>query len=203
MSSSILSLLANERTSVGKESTSAIRKQGLVPAIVYGAAGQSDAHVATSVSVVAKELVQVLKNPLGRNVTIELTTQRTNGVADVCKVIPYRIDRDPITLKVLHVDFFRVTDTTPVEVTVELKLTGTAPGVKLGGMLVQKRNVVVIRSLPQNIPAFVSVDLSNLNVNQSIRIKDIASDQFETVSPGELIIVEVVSKGKAEESKQG
>lgn len=203
MSQAPVALVAKERTRVGKEASSALRKEGRVPATVYGNTGQDSPTPAVSVSVEAKALIQSLKTPLGRNVTLSLTVERESGGVEQCLAFPYRIERDPITLKVLHVDFLRVDEKHPVEVTLELKLTGTAPGVKLGGVLVQKRRNITIHSLPQNIPAFIPVDLSELGVNQSIRIKELKSDQYEIVTPGDLIVVEVVSKGKTEEESRG
>jgi len=203
MSQSPVALVAKERTRVGKEASSALRKEGRVPATVYGNTATTQDLPAVSISVEAKALVQSLKTPLGRNVTLSLTVERENGASEQCLAFPYRIERDPISLKVLHVDFLRVDDQHPVEVSLELKLTGTAPGVKLGGMLVQKRSSITIRSLPQHIPAFIPVDLSQLGVSQSIRIKELASSQYEIVTPGDLIVVEVVSKGKSEEEKRG
>lgn len=203
MSQSPVALVAKERPRVGKEASSALRKEGRVPATVYGQTDQSANLPALSVSVEAKALVQSLKTPLGRNVTLSLTIEREEGGTVSCLAFPYRIERDPISLKVLHVDFLRVDEKNPVEVNLELKLVGSAPGVKLGGVLVQKRSNITIKSLPQNIPAFIQVDLSHLTVNQSIRIKELASDLYEIVTPGDLIVVEVVSKGKTEEESRG
>ncbi|NBV42322.1 50S ribosomal protein L25, partial [bacterium] len=121
---------AKVREEVGKNRSASLRSEGLVPATIYG-----DQKDPISVSVNPRDLIPVYRGPLGKNTVISLQVEN-NGQTSTEEVISYKIDRDPISLEIKHVDFLRVTDK-PVRAEVALKLTGSAPGVKLGGMMMQ------------------------------------------------------------------
>ena len=96
-----------------------------------------------------------------------------------------------------------MSDASRIKVTVPLKLTGTAPGVKVGGMLMQHISELKIEVSPHQIPQFVEVSLSNLGVNQSIKVRDMETEQFRIVSQPNQIIVAVTAKGKSEDETPG
>ncbi len=179
-------VVAQERDNLGKTATKLLRAKGLVPGTVYGASKDP-----ISVTVEKRELIKVYRGPKGRNALISL--QINGGVTE--SVISYRIDRNPLSLEIEHVDFLRLDPSKPVKVVVPLKLVGVAPGVKLGGMMMQNFSSITISAVPSNIPECVEVDLSNLGVNQGIKVKSLENDQFKIESNRELVIVQVNAKG--------
>lgn len=186
-------IAAKQRKNVGKNDAKALRRSGSVPAIIYGSAGE-----AVPVIVNTRDLIMIYRGPLGRNtpITIELETE---GGSVKETVVSYRVDRNPLSLAIEHVDFLRVTNESRVRLTVPLKLTGTAPGVKVGGMLMQHISELKIEVSPQQIPQFVEVSLLNLGVNQSIKVRDMETEQFRIISQPNQMIVAVTAKGKSED----
>jgi large subunit ribosomal protein L25 len=189
---------AQVRSKVGKNNSKALRGTGLVPATVYG-----EGNAPVSVTVQKRDLIKVYRGPRGKNTPISLQISAEGSETTVQQVLSYRVDRNPLSLEIEHVDFMRVGETSSVKVIVPLKLVGTAPGVKLGGMMMQNFSTITIQSVPGNIPDFVNVDLSELGVNDAIRVKSLENDQFKILTSRESIIVAVTAKGGKSEDTPG
>lgn len=184
---------AKHRSKVGKNGSKALRGEGQIPAVIYGNGGENLPVVVNN-----RQLVSVYRGPLGRNTPIVISVEGENGASKET-VISYRVDRNPLSLAIEHVDFLRVSEDSKVEMTVPLKLIGSAPGVKLGGMMRQHISEVKIEVAPQLIPSAIQIDLSGLGVNEAIKVQDIKSDSFRVLSQPNQIIVAVTAKGKAAE----
>jgi len=106
---------------------------------------------------------------------------------------------DPVSRHLLHADFYRVAMDKPITVTVPIVLRGEAPGVKQqGGLLDFVHREIEIECLPADIPEHIDVDVSELMLNQSIRLRDILGTmKWTPVSEGDLMLVHVVAQ-KAE-----
>ncbi|NDC82329.1 50S ribosomal protein L25 [bacterium] len=184
-------IIAESRTALGKNNAKALRKDGRVPATVYGNSGE-----ARSVIVSSRDLIRIYRGKLGKNTPITLQIGGDNSSETV---ISYRVDRNPLSLAIEHVDFLRITDESRVKVRVPLKLIGSAPGVKLGGMMMQSISSIIIEVSPTKTPEFIPVDLSGLGVNQVIKVKDLANENFVIKSELNAIVVSVTAKGKVED----
>ena len=169
------------------------RKNGFIPAIVYG---HNEPNV--SIWIDEKSFTKILHTKSGPNILIKLNL----GNGDVKTVIIKEIQRNVLTHKPIHIDFLVVSMKEKIEVNVPIKVVGEAPGVKIsGGILEHILRELTIRCLPNEIPEFIEVDVSKLNIGDSILVKDLPElKNIEILSDKNSIIVNVVSPTRIEET---
>jgi large subunit ribosomal protein L25 len=189
-------LEATVRTTIGKNEARRTRREGKVPATVYGASSAGGSRDAVSIAVEPKALLKILHSEAGANTLISL---RLDG-ADT-KVLVKDFQLDPITHHVLHADFYRVAMDRMIEVTIPILLKGEPKGVKLqGGILEFVRREIQIECLPSDIPEHVDVDVTELMVGQGVRLRDVAtSPKWRPLTDGDAMLVHVIV-AKAEEA---
>ena len=185
-------LQAEKRAGRGKNEARRLRAQGRIPAVVYGA----EKGKATEIAVDPKVLMRILHSESGVNTLIGLQVE---GGDTRVLVKEYQID--PIGHKLLHADFYQVAMDKTLTLTVQIVMKGEAPGVKQQGGIVDFVNREIdIEVLPGDIPENIVVDISELMLNQGIRVRDLqtADAKWKPISDPDLMIVHVVSV-KAEE----
>jgi large subunit ribosomal protein L25 len=187
---------ATVRETIGKNEARRTRREGKVPAVVYGAASEGASRDAVSISVDPKALLKILHSEAGANTLISL---KLGGVDT--KVLVKDFQLDPVTHQVLHADFFRVNMDRRIEVTIPVLVKGEAKGVKLqGGILEFIRREIEIECLPTDIPEHVDVDVSELMVGQGVRVRDVATNpKWRSLTDLDTMLVHVIL-AKAEES---
>lgn len=159
------------RTDVGKKATKAIRKAGEVPAVLYSK--EKTIHFATTQKAV-KSLIYTPKFKLAQ-VDVDGTTYRA-----IVKDIQF----DPVTDDIVHMDFLHLIDGHPVKIEVPVRFNGTAPGMRAGGKLLRLMRRIKVKTTPENMVNELSLDISSLELGQSIRVRDIAPvDGVEVMSP--------------------
>jgi large subunit ribosomal protein L25 len=190
-------LEAVKRDRFGKNEAGRLRREGQVPGVLYGGApGPSGKPEATPIAVQPKALSRILHSETGANTLITLTLD-----GDSNRVMLKEYQLDPITHHLLHADFYRVAMDKPITVTVPVVLRGEAPGVKQqGGLLDFVHREVSVECLPADIPEGIEVDVSNLMLNQSIRLREVVeSVKWKPVSDLDIMLVHVVApKAEAE-----
>ncbi|MFN7915562.1 MAG: 50S ribosomal protein L25 [Vicinamibacterales bacterium] len=191
-------LEATVRTTIGKNEARRTRREGKVPAVVYGAASEGASRDAVSISVEPKALLKILHSEAGANTLISLKLDGSDT-----KVLVKDFLLDPITHQVLHADFYRVAMDRMIQVTIPVLLKGESKGVKVGGGILEfVRREIEIECLPSDIPEHVDVDVTELGVNQGIRVKDVAtSPKWKPLTDVDTMLVHVIL-AKAEESAQ-
>ncbi|MDR2697321.1 MAG: 50S ribosomal protein L25 [Holophagales bacterium] len=153
------------RTEIGKSANRKLRREGLIPATVYGL-GED----AVSLKISPKIVARVLSSPTGMNSLIYLQREGT----DIKRhVIIKSLQRNPITGRLIHVDFMRVDPKHKIRVHVPIHLVGTPVGIKEGGILEFVQREIEIECLPNLIPAHVDVDISHLRIAENIRLDEI------------------------------
>jgi large subunit ribosomal protein L25 len=179
-------LKAVPREGRGKNEARRLRTTGQVPAIVYG--GPSPA---ASVAVEAKPLLRIMHSESGANTLIAL--QLDGG--EMTRVILKDFLLDPVSHRLLHADFYRVAMDKAITVTVPVEVQGESKGVKVqGGVLDLPHREVQIECLPGEIPEHLVVDVSELLIGQSVRLRDLAVDaRWSPVSDPETMLVHVVA----------
>jgi large subunit ribosomal protein L25 len=186
-------LEATTRDSFGKNEARRIRREGKVPAVLYG----GDKKDATPIAVEPRALLRILHSESGQNTLISL---KLGGAGDSPRVLVKDFQLDPITHHLLHADFYRVAMDKLIQVTIPVTVHGEPKGVKQqGGILEFIRREIVIECLPGDIPEHVDVDVSELMLHQGIRLRDIATNpKWKPVTEGDAMLVHVIMP-KAEE----
>ena len=184
-------LQAEKRDGRGKNEARRLRASGRIPAVVYGA----EKGKAVEIAVDPKILMRILHSESGVNTLIGL---KVDGGDTRVMVKEYQID--PIDHKLLHADFYQVAMDKALTVTVPIVMKGEAPGVKQQGGIVDFVNrEIEIECLPGDIPENIVVDISELMLNQGVRVRDLTEGaKWKPVTDGDLMIVHVVAL-KAEE----
>ena len=189
-------LEATRRDTIGKNEARRTRREGQVPAVVYGAATDGAGREATPIAVSPKALLRILHSESGANTLITLKL----GAADA-RVLVKDYQLDPITHQILHADFYRVAMDRAIQVTIPVIVKGESKGVKQqGGILEVVRREIEIECLPGDIPEHIEVDVSELMLHQGVRVRDVATNpKWTPITEPETMLVHVIMP-KAEES---
>jgi len=193
-----ITINGSQRESVGKSSTKALRNAGKVPCVVYG--GEKPVHFSADEISFSK----LVYTPNAHTVIISL-----DGKEEINAVIQ-DIQFHPVTEKILHIDFFQLFENKEINMTIPVKFSGNAPGVRLeGGLLFKNKRKLYVKALPKNLPDFISVDLSNLNLNDKVTIQDLLNDNYSFLHPENMVVCQVkmsrasMSLTTAEEGDEG
>ena len=161
---------ANARPTTGKKSTKATRREGLVPCVIYG--GEKVVHC-SGPALAFRDLVYTPAFKLAE-ITVDGTTYKC-----ILKDITFH----PVTDEIEHMDFLQLVDGKPLKVMIPIRFKGVAPGVKTGGRLNQKVRKVKIKTTPDSLVPELFVDISNLQLNESVRVRDIeVTDKMEVMT---------------------
>lgn len=158
-----LSVVVRQDNEQGKGASRRLRKQNLVPAIIYGGKGE-----AVSIAVKYNELVKAIQNEAFFSHILELDV---NGTKE--EVIIKAMQRHPSKGIPLHADFQRIVRGQTMNFTVPVHIVGTSKGVKAGGILQTNMTEVEITCLPRQLPEFIEVDISKLEIGDVIRLSDL------------------------------
>ena len=190
-------LEAVKRDGRGKNEANRLRMSGQIPAVVYGSQGDKQKPVGVAVSVDPKQLLRILHSDSGANTLISL---KVEGDTEA-RVMVREYQLDPITHQLLHADFYRLALDKEITVAVPIVLKGEPKGVKQqGGLLDFVTREIQVLCLPTQIPEHIDVDVTELLLNQSIRLRDLSqSGTWKAVSDPETMIAHVVVP-KAEEA---
>src|SRR5687767_8531683 len=189
-------LQAETREGRGKNEARRLRARGRIPAVVYGA----DKGKAVEIAVDPKMLLRILHSDSGVNTLIGL--QLDGGDT---RVLVKEYQLDPIDHKLLHADFYQVAMDKKLTLTVPIVLKGEARGVKQQGGIVDFVNrEIEIEVLPADIPEHIDIDISELMMNQGLRVRDLQTEgaKWTALSDADMMIVHVVAP-KAEEPAPG
>lgn len=176
-----------QRAENGSAAARRLRRLGRVPAVIYGEIEKS-----VQVSLDSHELMLALKQD---HAILNLSMG-----SEKHRVIVREIQRHPVKDTIIHVDFMQVKKGQKLTLSVPLKFEGKPIGVKEGGMLDEVRNEVEIQVLPKDIPNFIEINIENLAVGDSIRVKDIETENFEVLTDADSVICRCeIPRGLVEE----
>ena len=98
----------------------------------------------------------------------------------------------PVSDKILHIDFFQLHPGKEINMIIPVKIVGTAPGVKnQGGNLSRNKRKLTVRAIPKNLPDFLTADISELKLNDSITVADLSEDTFKILHPETQVVCQV------------
>lgn len=177
-----ISIAANKRDSSGKGVARKLRAAGRVPAIYYGATQEPIA-----IDLEAKSFHDTLRKLESENVVVNLDIQ-----GDIRKALLREVQRDPIDDSVLHADFYGIAADQEININVPVHLMGTAAGILEGGILQTIMREIEISCLANKIPSSIEVDVSEMQVGDSIHVRDIAVEGFEILAAPQRTIATLV-----------
>ena len=189
-------LTAEPRTETGSRPAGRIRREGRVPAVVYGLGTDT-----LSVTVPARELQHILSGASGMNTVITLKVEGTDQLA-----LARQIQRHPVKGTLMHVDFVRVRADQAIAAEVPVHLVGEAEGAKLGGLLEQSLFTISVEALPAAVPASIEYDVTSLQMSDQVHVRDLVvpADVTITNDPDDLVVQVAVPRGvEAEEAAEG
>ncbi|HEY6359702.1 MAG TPA: 50S ribosomal protein L25 [Vicinamibacterales bacterium] len=190
-------LEAVKRDGRGKNEANRLRAAGRIPAVVYGTRKDgAKAPASVAVAVDPKAVLRILHSDSGANTLINLTVEGSES-----RVMVKEYQLDPVTHALLHADFYQLAMDKMIIVTVPVLVRGEAKGVKTqGGLLDFVTRELQVQSLPADIPEHIDVDVTELLLHQSIRLRDLPENpKWKPVSDPDTMLVHVVLP-KAEES---
>jgi large subunit ribosomal protein L25 len=186
---------AVKRDGRGKNEANRLRAGGKIPAVFYGPGKDGKAPEGVAVAVDPKAVLRILHSDTGANTLINL---KLDGLEARVMVREYQLD--PITHGLLHADFYQLAMDKAIVVTVPVVIKGESKGVKQqGGLLDFVTRDIEVECLPTDIPENIVVDVTELMLHESIRLRDLPVDpKWKAVSEGETMLVHIVMP-KAEE----
>jgi len=175
-----------ERDKLGKEHAKKLRRDGIIPAVVYGAETSP-----LPLEVEAKSFHALLRSGLGENVIITLNIDAQKDGDK--KVLIREVQRDPVWGNILHIDFQQISLAKKLTINAPVQLVGTPIGVEQdGGILQHVLRELEVECLPTDIPEKIEVDVTNLKIGDSIHVGDIKLEKVEILTDPQGSIVSVV-----------
>lgn len=173
------------RTATGKKATQEIRKAGSVPCNLYGEArGENGLPVALSFSTTAEELRKLVYSP-------DIYSVNLNIDGKEYKAVMKELQFHPVTDKLLHVDFYEITEEKPIVMEVPIKLNGLAEGVKAGGKLAASVRKLKVRAVYSAIPERLNIDVTNLGLGKTIKVGELSFEGLELVTSPSVVVCQV------------
>ncbi len=166
-----IELEVSMRTTTGKGASHQLRAEGRIPAILYGRGMET-----YPVTLKPEELKKILTTGARENTLIALKVSGPGSDKIGHKIVMLKdLQMNPVKGTYMHADFYAVAMDEKIEVEVPIHLVGKAEGVKAGGILEQPRREVKVRCLPTEIPEFLEVDVTALQIGDSLHVKDMAA----------------------------
>ncbi len=182
-------LKGTKRTEVGKKSTKELRKQELVPCVIYG--GKENVHFAA----IAKDFKNIVYTPNVYSVNLDIEGKKY-------KAIMQNIQFNSVTDDIEHVDFLEISDSKVVSIQIPVKLYGNSEGVKQGGKLMLKMRKLRVKGIVKDFPDTLDIDISDLNLGKSIKVGELNFDNLELLDPKNAVVTTVRLTRSAMSAKQ-
>lgn len=174
-----ITIKGSQRESVGKVATKALRNAGMVPCVIYG--GENPVHFSAE----ERAFKGLVYTPEAHTVVIELEGgKKFDGILQ-------DIQFHPVSDKILHVDFYNLDATKEITMEVPVKITGTSPGVLLGGVLRLNQRKLKVRALPANLPDFVEANISELEMGNKLYVTKLATANYKILHPDNTVVCQV------------
>lgn len=187
-----ITINAEKREEFGKGAARSLRRKDMIPAIIYRGGGS------LPIKFSKKELAQFINTTAGEQVMVNL--QFADGESRLALMKDYQVD--PIKGELLHADFFEVSLTEEVRVTIHITAIGEAIGVKRdGGILQYLIREIEVECLPDKIIGHIETDISGLEIGQSVRVSDLKlGEGIKILNDPEEVIVNIIAPAVVEEA---
>tara|TARA_B100001094_G_C17997271_1_gene703293 strand:+ start:122 stop:769 length:648 start_codon:yes stop_codon:yes gene_type:complete len=175
-----ITIKGSKRESVGKVATKVLRNADKVPCVLYG--GENPLHFSAN----ELDFSKLIYTPNAHTVVLDI-----NGGQKINAILQ-DIQFHPVSDKILHVDFYQLSDDKEVNMEIPVIIEGSAPGVMLeGGTLEISKRKLKVRALPKNLPDFINVDISSLKLGNKITTAELESEDFTILHPDNTVVCKV------------
>jgi len=174
-----ITINGSTRKILGKKSTKELRKQEMVPCVLYGEG--EPVHFS------AKELdfSKLVYTPNAHTVKIVLEKKELDAILQ-------DIQFHPLSDKILHVDFYQLSENKEVSMEIPVKTEGSAPGVLIsGGVLILNQRKLKVKALPKNLPDFITADISKLELGDKLYSSELKDEKYEFLHPDNTVVCQV------------
>jgi large subunit ribosomal protein L25 len=192
-------LVANIRSNKGKTANQKLRQSGNIPAVLYGPRGN------ILLEMEEETTRHLLEKMSGMHELVPITvTDSSSGDNWTTQVVLREVQKHPYKHLLKHIDFWELPATKEQLVRIPIEITGESPGVKAGGVLQMVVRDIPVYCLPADIPAFIEIDSSKLEIGDSIRILEIELPAKVSHSTEEnYAVLSIVGRTKEEETVEG
>ena len=177
------------RKELGKKSSRDLRKENNVPCVIYG--GKENIHFYTHENNFNKLIY-----------TPDAHLVKLNVEGKTFDLVLKEVQFHPVSDKIIHVDFTEVTEDKPITISLPVKVTGDSAGVKAGGKLRLKMRSLLVKGLSKDIPEYLSIDVTNLKIHQSVKVGDLSFDKINLLDSKKLMVVTVATSRVAQKTDE-
>jgi large subunit ribosomal protein L25 len=173
-----IEIIGYKRANLGKNDSKKLREDGNVPCVVYGGKEQIHFHAPM---ILFRDLVYT---PGANFVKLNIEGEEKN-------VILQDIQFHPVSEVILHADFLELNDNKKVKMEIPVKIFGDSPGVQQGGKILMRIRKLSVMAYPKNMPEFIEVDISGLDLGKSIKVEDLLNEEFDILNSPVVSVVSV------------
>ena len=173
-----IEIIGYNRANLGKQAAKKLRKEANAPCVLYG--GKEQVHFYTPMAL----LRDLVYTPDAYFVHLDI-----EGQAYRC--ILQDIQFHPVSEMILHVDFLQIAENKPIKMQIPIQITGKAPGVTQGGLLAKKLSKLSVLAYPKDMPAYIEVDISALDLGQMVRVREIKTKDYTLLAGPSIPVVSV------------
>ncbi|KAA3621845.1 MAG: 50S ribosomal protein L25/general stress protein Ctc [Flavobacterium sp.] len=174
-----ITINGSKRESVGKSATKALRNAGKVPCVVYG--GDEPIHFSAD-ELAFKNLVYTPDVH-----TVVITLEDGTQVNAILQDIQFH----PVSDRILHIDFYQIFDDKEVMLEIPVRVVGNSRGVRNGGVLRIVTRKLRIKAIPENLPDFIEVDITEMKIGSKKYVTSVASNDYKILHPDNTVICQV------------
>lgn len=174
-----ITVKGQKRESVGKKATKAVRDAGFVPCVIYG--GDQPVHFSAD----ERAFKGLVYTPNAHTVVVELES------GEKVDCILQDIQFHPVSDKILHIDFYQLSDDKEVIMEVPVKVVGKSPGIMSGGVLRLNQRRLKVKALPANLPDFIEADITPLEMGNKLYVTKIPTNNFKLMHPDNTVVCQV------------
>lgn len=192
----LIELKTNTRTTTGNGPARRLRKEGQIPAVLYGSKAET-----VLLSINSHSLDMILKGGGAGQVLFNLVIHE-DGETRTSLAMIKELQIHPVSRNFLHVDFYEINMDQKIKVKVPVVTTGKSAGVELGGMLQIVRRELEVQCLPLSVPESIVIDITDLDIGDSVHVGDISLEgEIEILEDGHYTVVNILSP-KMEEAEE-
>ena len=173
-----IEIIGYKRANLGKKNSNKLREEGNVPCVVYGGEEQIHFHAPM---ILFRELVYT---PGANFVKLNIEGVEKDAILQ-------DIQFHPVSEVILHADFLELQENKKVKMDIPVKIIGNSPGVQQGGKILIRIRKLSVMAYPKNMPSFIEVDISELQLGKSIKVEELLNDQFEILNSPLVSVVSV------------